>query len=172
VVRMPKELSRDEAVDLMFRRHYPELLRLAYCLVGERSHAEDAVQDAFVALYTHWKGLRDRDAAPGYLRAAVLNRCRSRLRDRVRERVAPGWQLLDVSLVSSEAAVVARDAGTRLVQAVRQLPRRQREVVVCRYYSELSVAETALLLEITPGSVKRHTHRAIAALGVSMEVEL
>src|SRR5690349_8857824 len=73
----------DEAIDILFRAHYAHLLRLAFCLLGERGPAEDAVQDAFVSAYTHWTGIRDPDAAPAYLRSAVINRCRSRMRDRM-----------------------------------------------------------------------------------------
>jgi RNA polymerase sigma-70 factor (sigma-E family) len=166
-----EEPTRDEAVDLLFRRHYPDLLRLAYCLLGERSQAEDAVQDAFVSLYSHWNGLRDPAAAPDYLRSAVINRCRSRVRALVRERKGRRLQVVvDPTQASSEDAAVTRAEGSRLARVVQRLPRRQREVVVCRYYLELSVAETAELLEITVGSVKRHAHRAIETLGDRLEV--
>ena len=70
-VRERGESERDEAIAILFRAHYATLLRLAFCLLGERAPAEDAVQDAFVSAYTHWTGLRDPDAAPAYLRSAV-----------------------------------------------------------------------------------------------------
>jgi RNA polymerase sigma-70 factor (sigma-E family) len=156
--------SRDEVVDVLFRQHYADLLRLAYCLMGDRSQAEDAVQDALVSLYTHWNGLRDPAAAPSYLRSAVIYRCRSSIRSLIRDRVKPGIRPAEESADSSEDAAVAHDEESRLVAAVQQLPRRQREVVVCRYFLELSVAETAALLEIAVGSVKRHAYRGIDAL--------
>jgi RNA polymerase sigma-70 factor (sigma-E family) len=161
-----EEPSRDESFDVLFRREYPDLLRLAYCLLGERSQAEDAVQDAFLSIYAHWHRLRDRQAAPGYLRAAVINRCRSRMRGRIRERERPPLGLAEASQASSEEAVVAHEEAGQLVTALRRLPRRQREVLVCRYFLEMSVAETAALLEISVGSVKRHAHRGIEALRV------
>ena len=74
------EPTRDELVDLLFRRHYAALLRLAVVMVGNREAAEDAVQDAFVALHRNWRSLRDAEAAEAYLRSAVLNRCRSWVR--------------------------------------------------------------------------------------------
>jgi RNA polymerase sigma-70 factor (sigma-E family) len=165
------EPTRDEAVDALFRRHYRDLVRLAYCLVGERTQAEDAVQDAFLSLYRQWNRLDDRGASVAYLRSAVLNRCRSRIRDRIRERKAPVLGLLDQSGDDVESEAIAHDRGSRLVRAVQRLPRRQREVVICRFYLELSVAETASLLEIAAGSVKRHTHRAVLALIASDEEE-
>jgi RNA polymerase sigma-70 factor (sigma-E family) len=156
--------GRDEAIDVLFRAQYATLLRLAFCLLGERAPAEDAVQDAFVSAYTHWTGLRDPDAAPAYLRSAVINRCRSRLRDKVRRSSRPALVLVETSETSSEDVVVARTERSRLAGAVSGLPQRQREVVVCRYYLELSVIETAELLGIATGSVKRHAHRGVQAL--------
>lgn len=162
-------LTRDAAVDVLFRRHYATLLRVAYAMLGTREAAEDAVQDAFVSLYRHWDRLRDPKAADAYLRSAVLNRCRSRVRDLVRDRVLQsraGAALVDVG---DEIGIAARDDGARVVIALRRLPRRQREVVACRYLLELSVAETAALLAISDGSVKRHTHRGLRTLHTSLE---
>lgn len=173
VVQPPRrEPERDEAIDLLFRTHYSDYLRLAFCLLGQRAAAEDAVQDAFVSAYDHWSGLRDPGAAPAYLRSAVINRCRSRLRDRIRETRAPRMLLIDRTQVGEEPSTAAsvedvaveRAERSRLSDAVKGLPRRQREVVVCRYYLELSVAETAQLLGIGVGSVKRHAHRGVEAL--------
>lgn len=132
--------GRDEVVEILFRRHYPDLLRLAYCVVGDRAQAEDAVQDAFVSMYARWGPLRDPAAAPSSLQSAVLTRCRS---------------------------TVARGQNPRLAGAVQRLPRRQREVVVCRHYLGLTVAETAELLGIATGSVPRRARRGIAALTAS-----
>jgi RNA polymerase sigma-70 factor (ECF subfamily) len=87
----------------------------------------------------------------------------------VRDRVRPGLRPSEAN--SSEDTVVASDEGSRLVEAVHRLPRRQRDVVVCRYFLELSVAETAALLEIAAGSVKRHAHRGIAALSARVGEE-
>jgi RNA polymerase sigma-70 factor (sigma-E family) len=164
-----RQPGRGEAIDVLFRAHYASLLRLAFCLLGERAPAEDAVQDAFMSAYTHWTGLRDPDAAPAYLRSAVINRCRSRLRDTLRGRHRPALLLVDNSRVgtteaSPEDIVVQRTERSQLAVAVGMLPRRQREVVVCRYYLELSVNETAEVLGIGTGSVKRHAHRGVAAL--------
>jgi RNA polymerase sigma factor (sigma-70 family) len=64
---------------------------------------------------------------------------------------------------------VARDEASSLAEQVRQLPRRQREVITCRYYLQLSEKETAALLEITIGSVKRHAHRGLATLQSRLE---
>src|ERR687898_2006353 len=80
--------ARSQLVDVMFRRHYAGLLRLAFVMVGDRGAAEDAVQDAFVALHRNVSKLRDPEAAEAYLRSAVLNRCRSWIRRQATQRAA------------------------------------------------------------------------------------
>jgi RNA polymerase sigma factor (sigma-70 family) len=70
--------------------------------------------------------------------------------------------------LTSEETAIAHERHVDLALAVRGLPRRQREVIVCRYYLELSVTETANLLELSEGSVKQHAHRALRSLGVAM----
>jgi RNA polymerase sigma-70 factor (sigma-E family) len=162
------ERSRDEVVEELFREEYEGLLRLAYCMVGDRCSAEDVVMDAFCSLHLHWSTLRDKASPVGYLRSAVLNRSRSRIRDLVRERTRTGWSQPPPTDTNS-TSVIAHDESHRLAEAVRGLPHRQCEVVVCRYYLELSEAETAELLGIGVGSVKRHAHRARAALSTTME---
>ena len=163
--------GRDEAVPLLFRAHGAELVRLGYCLTGDRGAAEEAVQDAFVALYRNWDGLRDRASTLPYLRAAVVNRSRSVHRQRFRTVRATEELTPEVaSLPGADSHAVAHDEARRLAALVRSLPQRQREVVVCRYYLDLTESQTAALLELEIGTVKRHAHRAIQRLHQDLEV--
>ena len=164
-------LSVETDIEILFRRQYPVLLRIAYALLGTREGAEDAVQDAFVSLHRHWRALRDPEAAEAYVRAAVLNRCRSRIRTRVRDALWARNDRTDLPyVVGSDEVVVSREDADRVGAALRRLPRRQREVVTCRYLLELSVAETAETLGISGGAVKRHAHRGLRTLHTALEV--
>jgi len=166
------ESARSELVDVVFRRHYQALLRLAFVMVGDRGAAEDAVQDAFVSLHRNLRKLRDPDAAEAYVRSAVLNRCRSWVRRQATQRAKRPLLLVQGSSPprGPEDTTVARDEVGSLVTAMRTLPRRQRETLACRFVLELSVAETAELLDISEGSVKTHTHRGLQALQEGIEV--
>ena len=159
--------GREQVVTLLFRRHCAELVRLAYCLLGDRTRAEEAVQEAFVSLFRNWP-LQDEESALGYLRVGVVNRCRSDQRRTVLVRRRDPLVTAEArwALVGPDAAddVLTRDEANRVAAQVRGLPRRQREVIVCRYYLELSERETAELLAIGTGSVKRHAHRGLATL--------
>jgi RNA polymerase sigma factor (sigma-70 family) len=118
-------------------------------------------------LYRRWLRLRDPQAALTYLNRSVVNGCRSRLRRRATERAHP---LAEVGQApSAESTGVTHGAGQALVQAVGALSRRQREVVVLRYYLDLSEEQIADWLGVSTGSVKQHASRATATLQSRME---
>ena len=133
-------------------------------LVRDTGTAEEVVQDAFVAVHGRWGRLREPEKALAYLRQAVVNRSRSALRHRavVRRHAAraadpppaPG---------ADEASLTAARRGA-VLDAMRALPRRQREVLALRYYLDLSETEIADTLGISRGSVKAHASRGSAAL--------
>lgn len=164
----PTSHDKDAVVEALFREQFGSMVRLAYCLLGDRSAAEDVAQEAFVSLHLHWGTLRDRGALLPYVRSVVFNQCRSRQRWLIRGRRAVS-ELGSPELVpSSEDSAVLLDETHRLGRAIRALPLRQREVIVCRFLLGLSEAETSAELDISVGSVKQHTHRARAALQAVM----
>ena len=166
------QATREQALTGLFRSHCVELVRLAYCLLGDRERAEEAVQEVYLSLFRHWPP-RIEKSALAYLRSGVINRCRSDQRRIYSAR--RGEPLLQVGVLDAQIGVdaatdvLARDEASRLAGQVRELPRRQREVIICRYYLQLSELETAELLEIGIGSVKRHAHRGLATLQARLE---
>ena len=154
-------------LEQLYQSSYHSLLRLAVLLTGDRGAAEDAVQDAFVGFWRKVDALDNPAAAKGYLRTAVVNNSRSVLR---RRRTATR-HLQDLDPGDHPAAdqailIDARDRELRL--AVAELPRRQREVVVLRYWSELSLAEVAETLGVSVGTVKSSASRALDRLQQSL----
>lgn len=154
--------TADEAVVDLYRAHYAGLVRLSAMLVGDLGTAEEAVQDAFVAMHGSWSRLRDPDKALAYLRQAVVNRSRSKLRHRAVVAKYPQEPPPDVP--SAENYAIAAGERAEVLAALRALPRRQRETLVLRYYSDLSEAQIADTLGISPGAVKSHAFRGLAAL--------
>ena len=154
--------TADEAVRLLYATHWHQLVRLATLLTRDASVAEELVQDAFVALHRRWSSLDDPGAAHGYLRTTVVNNARSALRHRgVEERYRqPGPP--EPSGPEERAVQATEDA--RVMAALRGLSRRQQEVLVLRYYADLSEHDIATTLGMTRGAVKSHAHRGIAAL--------
>ncbi|MDQ6615823.1 MAG: SigE family RNA polymerase sigma factor [Actinomycetota bacterium] len=158
--------GRGELRDL-YQAHRWSLVRLASLLLHDTVDAEEVVQDAFVQTYLAWNRLRDPDKRLSYIRSAVLNGARSRLRHRkVVGRLDPGQARVGPS---PEAAMEAGDDRRRVMAALRSLPDRQRECLVLRYYLDLSEADIAMTLGISAGSVKTHSHRGLAALAARLE---
>jgi RNA polymerase sigma-70 factor (sigma-E family) len=151
------------AVTALYEEHAIGLIRLAVVMLGDRPSAEDAVQDAFCALYRRWDKLTDQDKALAYVRSSVLNTCRSMLRRRMRaSRRNPLEVLVDVW--SAESAVLLAEEHREVIEALGRLPRRQREALVLRYYADLAPAEVARSMNISAGTVKSTTSRALAEL--------
>lgn len=156
--------ERDLVLAEIHREHYPSLVRMACLLLDDRGAGEEVVQEAFVRVYQSWARV---DQPLTYLRTTVMNLARSRMRRRLmaRRRVEPAA----TETMSAEEHLVLLDDQQEVLDAMRSLPRRQRECLVLRYYLELSETEIALTLGISNGSVKSHASRALAALARHLE---
>lgn len=156
--------AADAALEDLYAAHWHSLVRLAVLLVRDLGVAEDVVQDSFVAMHGRWRRLRDPNLALAYLRQSVVNKTRSVLRHRnVVDRHASTqghWLLADPGTDPTGAST----RRTAILEALQQLPRRQREVLALRYYADLSEAEIAAGLGISRGAVKSHASRGVAAL--------
>lgn len=166
VLRWPgRETAQDEkaySFDVLYEARRLAMVRLAAFLVGDVHVAEDIVQDAFAGLHAHWGRLRDGGSAEGYLRRAVVNGSRSLLR---RRRTARGYTWpVAADEPGADAGVLAADERSQIRRAVSQLPRRQREVLVLRYWADLSEAEIADAMGVSAGTVKSTASRAVRAL--------
>jgi len=151
----------------LFASHYRDLVRLAALIVDDRDLAEDVVQEAFTGLHRHWSGLRDEAAALGYLRTAVVNGRRSVLRRRKTARgYVPPHQ---ANARSAESLAMLTTEHQAVVTALGQLPPRQREVLVLRYYGGMSEAEIATATGVSRGTVKSSASRALDALQRMLE---
>ena len=156
------ERAADHAVTVLYQNHYAALVRQAALLVGDFATAEDVVQGCFIALHRAWWRVRDTSRALFYLRRSMINKSRSVLRRRA---VADRHSLLSQpALPSAEDSALAVVQASLVRAALGALPVRQREVLVLRYYADLSEAQIAAAMGISRGSVKVHAARARDAL--------
>jgi RNA polymerase sigma-70 factor (sigma-E family) len=162
--------AAERLVDELYRAHALRLTRMALLLVGDRASAEDVVQEAFLGLFRGLGRLHDPGRAVGYLRMSVLNGCRSVLRARKRARLR-GPVLADPAVWSAESAALAGEDRRWVLAAVGTLPRRQREVLVLRYFLGLNDSEIADDLGVSRGTVVSTASRALAALVRKAEEE-
>jgi RNA polymerase sigma-70 factor (sigma-E family) len=136
----------------------PALLRFGYALTGNQHDASDLVQEALERVGVRWKSIvRDSGSPDAYVRRAMVNARTSRWR---RHRT----ETLVADVPDTTAQVRDRFDDEPLWQALRELPSRQRAVIVLRYYEDLSEAEIAATLGISTGTVKSQASRAMATL--------
>lgn len=165
-VQMGRESSsarsaRDAEFEQYMAARQPALLRTAYLLTGDQHSAEDLVQTSLAKLYLSWDKVQRRELVDGYVRRIMVNEHNSLWRR--------AWkrQEFATDTIPDHTGVEDRpDHGERsaLWEFVQTLPRKQRAVVVLRYYEDLSEAEVADILGISVGTVKSQSSRALAAL--------
>jgi len=163
------DADRDHEVSSLFRRHYTPMCRLAFVILGDRSLAEEVVMEALVKTFSGWRRIKDLDRSEAYLRQAVVNGCRSKIRRKVLERrVAP---TLEQRAEAASRSGSDDDPDTRreVWRAVRSLPERQRACVALYYYEDLPEAEIADLLGCSVGTVKSQLFKARAKLQKRLE---
>ncbi len=156
-----------DAFAVLVARYTLRAHRAAF-LLGAGEEADDVVQEAFVKAFRHLSRFRVGEPFGPWLLRIVTNETRNLTRSR-RRRAA-----LAVRLSATESGgtaadgpvdeVLAAERRARLVAAVNALPGRERQVLVCRYFLDLSAAETAQVLEWPLGSVKSRTSRALNRL--------
>lgn len=158
------DAERDRQVTALFDRNYGPMCRLAYVILGDAALAEEIVMEALLKMFTAWGRIRDVDSVDPYLRRAVVNLCRSRIRRKTiesrvnttihqrEERRGPDWD-------------PERHETSRVVwEAVRHLPERQRACVVLRYFEDLPEGQIAEVLDCSVGTVKSQLNKARAKL--------
>ena len=145
------------AVAALYQVHYPALVRLAVLLIPDLATAEDIVQDAFAAVHGRWQVQPDADAALAYLRWSVVHRSRS---------VPP---LGEPTAGTGEPTAGTGEPGSAVMSALRALSPRQREVVVLRYFADLSEAEIAAATGMSMAAVRDHAAQAMSSLQAELE---
>jgi RNA polymerase sigma-70 factor (sigma-E family) len=144
----------------------PAMLRSAYLLTGNRADAEDLVQAVLAKTFLAWDRIEDRGALDGYVRRAMVNTQISWWRRR-RVEEYPTDELPDRADAGPPAG---GDWEDTLRRAVDRLPKRMRAAVLLRYYEDMTEAEIARALGVTPGTVKSTVSRAMAKLRADSEL--
>jgi RNA polymerase sigma-70 factor (ECF subfamily) len=163
----------ERAFEDLMRTYQPLAFRTAYLLTGSAADAEDAVQTAFVKA---WRSLpRFRPGAPfkPWLLRIVTNEAHNRRRSerrRVELRLrATAAHPSEDAAPSPEGAALGRERRDALLNAVETLDERDRDVLTCRYFLELTEEETAQVLGLRRGTVKSRTSRALERLRGEVE---
>jgi RNA polymerase sigma-70 factor (sigma-E family) len=153
----------DEEFSAFATSRWPGLVRLAFGLTGDRWLAEDIAQMTLARAYVAWRRVSRADDPDAYVRRILVNASNRRFR---RRRFAEQPGDLPETAVDGPADLVGERAA--LLAALRQLPARQRSVVVLRYWQDLTDAQIAATLGCSPGTVRSQLSRALAKLRVAL----
>lgn len=156
----PTDQDRLDRLEAVYRDEHAGAVRLAHLLVGDRARGEDLVHDAFVRLHRH---LDRTDNPAGYLRTTLVNLCRDHHR---REATARRHQPAPPEPVPPPDLPLSTSAVWRSLQ---NLPPRQREAIVLRYWADLPTDEIARLLDARPSTARSLLHRALATLKETLD---
>ena len=158
----------DDRAEREFREYVamrqPALFRVALLLTGHREDAEDLLQSALTSLARHWPRVSKFESVDAYVRKSLYHQQISLWRRRRHGREYVTADPPDMAVVGD----AARDTAVRLAldAVLRQLTRRQRAVIVLRYYEDLPEAEVAEILGCSVGTVRSQTHRTLARIRV------
>ncbi len=147
------------------QKEWPSLYRTAYLMLGDHGLAEDLVQSALAKTFIVWSRVRDSDSPRAYVRATLVNTATSWFRRR-------GWKNEIASDTLPERPHTDGDDQSSVMEALDHLPTGQRAVVVLRFHEDLSVSETARLLNLSTGTVKSQTSHALAKLRTLLAAEI
>ncbi|MDR3083571.1 MAG: SigE family RNA polymerase sigma factor [Streptomyces sp.] len=157
--------ARDEEFRRFMIGRWRPLMRTAFLLTGERHAAEDLVQSTLERVYTAWRKVDAADDPEAYVRRVMINMHARRHRKKLKEFLAPKS---DSALVREEAdrgdRIAQADDRGALLEALAQLPTRQREAVVLRYWEDLTETQTAHAMGCSVGTVKSNTAKGISKL--------
>jgi RNA polymerase sigma-70 factor, ECF subfamily len=149
----------DDPMAELFSAHYARLAGWCSRLVDDEQLAHEIASEAFTRLLTKWRGVED---IRGYLYVTASNLVKDHWRRLERERRA-------MSKVETVLSAPGADAAPPLRDVVERLPNRHRDVVLLHYYADISVRDTARLLKVSEGAVKRRLFEARALLHEALE---
>jgi RNA polymerase sigma-70 factor (ECF subfamily) len=155
-----------ETFEAFYRKEFAAVVGLAYALSGSRSGAEDLAQEAFLAAHRNWDRIAGYDQPGAWVRRVVANLSVSAFRRGAAETKA----LARVALGLRAELPDFGSSDPEFWNAVRSLPRRQSHVVALFYLEDLPIADVADILDMSPGTVKRHLHNGRRTLAHRLRI--
>jgi RNA polymerase sigma-70 factor (sigma-E family) len=160
-----RENARNEEFQSFMIGRWPRLMRTAYLLTGEQHAAEDLVQSTLERVFVAWRKVGSADDPEAYVRRVMMNAHARRHRRKLKEFLAPKDDSPLVREIADTGDRIAQvDDRSALLKALAQLPARQREAVVLRYWEDLTETQVAEAMGCSVGTVKSNAAKGIAKL--------
>jgi RNA polymerase sigma-70 factor (ECF subfamily) len=150
--------SNLELFEILFRQCYDKLYRVAYSITRDNELSKDAVQQAFLQAYKKLNQLKDKGKFPAWVTAITVNEAKNLVKTATRFKVIPMTDEIQTTNIDSfEHDYLIKDQVTRVLNT---LSLDDAEILVLRYYSDLTLEEIATILKISLSNVKVRLHRA------------
>ena len=149
-------------IETLMREYGNDVLRTAYSYVKDKFTAEDIFQEVFIKAYKSLDSFRNESAVKTWLIRITINAAKDYLKSAYNQKVVPMMDFKEDMLTSEDdfEEIENRDRDEQIRNTVMNLPEQYREVLLCVYYHDMSVAETAKSLNIAEGTVKSRLSRA------------
>jgi RNA polymerase sigma-70 factor (sigma-E family) len=153
---------------LFFTENYESMVKLATAILKDNSQAEDLVQEAFVKTFSAWWRIKKKDSAIFYLRKCVINLSYSHFRKLKSQREVQG-RILAESKLNSGSNITDSPSMPPLLQAIAELPKKQRAAIILRYWFDAPESQIATALSCSIGTVKSQLAKARHNLAIKLE---
>ncbi|MDD5900313.1 MAG: sigma-70 family RNA polymerase sigma factor [Lachnospiraceae bacterium] len=167
--------ASEECLDLehLMRTYGNDVLRMAYSYVKDYDTAEDIFQEVFIKVNANLNEFRGESSIKTWLLRITVNACKDYLKSAYNRRVTMFSEEQEESIRAEDTIeqIERRQDGEQIRRALLLLPEKYREVLLCLYFEERSVSETAKVLEISEGTVKSRLSRAREKFRVILERE-
>jgi RNA polymerase sigma-70 factor (ECF subfamily) len=149
-------------IETLMRDYGNDVLRTAYSYVKDKHTAEDIFQDVFIKVYKNLESFRDESGIKTWIIRITINTAKDYLKSAYSQKVVPMMDFKEDMITSEDdfEEVENRDRDEMIRKIVMGLPDQYREVLLCIYYHDMSVADTAKSLGIAEGTVKSRLFRA------------
>ncbi|MCR5727948.1 MAG: sigma-70 family RNA polymerase sigma factor [Lachnospiraceae bacterium] len=149
-------------VETLMRQYGNDVLRTAYSYVKDKYTAEDIFQEVFIKVFKNLENFRDESDVKTWLIRITINTAKDYLKSAYNQKVVPMMEFEENMLTSDDdyEKIENQDRDEQVKKTVMSLPDQYREVLLCVYYHDMSVADTAKALNIAEGTVKSRLSRA------------
>ena len=160
-------------LETLMRTYGNDVLRMAYSYVKDYDTAEDIFQEVFIKANAKMDGFRGESSVKTWLLRITVNTCKDYLKSAYKQRVTMFEEEEEANIPAPDMMeeIERKQDAKRIREALLKLPEKYREVLVCLYFEERSVAETAKVLGLSEGTVKSRLSRARERFRVILEAE-
>ncbi len=161
-------------IETLIREYGNDVLKTAYAYVKDKFTAEDIFQEVFVKVYRNLDSFRDESGIKTWIIRITINTAKDYLKSAYSQKVVPMMEFKEDMITSDNdfEEIENRDRDRVIRETVMTLPEAYREVLLCVYFHEMSVADTASALNIPDGTVKSRLARAREMLKTKLEGRL